>query len=84
MQELPAVFQLTDQIRELLLPRGLLDETLENLKSANAGYEIADKREGGTKIDLAFKAELYDEQKLALTEMLKNDTGILSAGNFVY
>ena len=39
-----------------------------------------DKRESGTKIDLAFKAELYDEQKLALTEMLKNDTGILSAG----
>lgn len=64
----------------LLLPRGLLDETLETLKSANAGYEIADKRESGTKIDLAFKAELYDEQKLALTEMLKNDTGILSAG----
>lgn len=64
----------------LLLPRGLLDETLETLKSANAGYEIADKRESGTKIELAFKAELYDEQKLALTEMLKNDTGILSAG----
>ena len=64
----------------LLLPRGLLDETLETLNSANAGYEIADKRENGTKIDLAFKAELYDEQKLALTEMLKNDTGILSAG----
>lgn len=64
----------------LLLPRGLLDETLETLKSANAGYEIADKRENGTKIELAFKAELYDEQKLALTEMLKNDTGILSAG----
>lgn len=64
----------------LLLPRGLLDETLETLKSANAGYEIADKRESGTKIDLAFKAELYDEQKVALTEMLKNDTGILSAG----
>lgn len=62
------------------MPRGLLDETLETLKSANAGYEIADKRESGTKIDLAFKAELYDEQKLALTEMLKNDTGILSAG----
>ena len=64
----------------LLLPRGLLDETLETLKSANAGYEILDKRENGTKIELAFKAELYDEQKLALTEMLKNDTGILSAG----
>ena len=64
----------------LLLPRGLLDETLETLKSANAGYEIADKRESGTKIDLDFKTELYDEQKLALTEMLKNDTGILSAG----
>lgn len=64
----------------LLLPRGLLDETLETLNSANAGYEIADKREKGTKIELAFKAELYDEQKLALTEMLKNDTGILSAG----
>lgn len=64
----------------LLLPRGLLDETLETLKSANAGYEILDKRESGTKIELAFKAELYDEQKLALTEMLKNDTGILSAG----
>ena len=64
----------------LLLPRGLLDETFETLKSANAGYEIADKRERGTEIDLAFKAELYDEQKLALTEMLKNDTGILSAG----
>lgn len=64
----------------LLFPRGLLNETLEILESANAGYEITDKRESGTKVGLVFKAELYDEQKLALTEMLKNDTGILSVG----
>ena len=29
---------------------------------------------------MTFKAELYDEQKEALNEMLKNDIGILSAG----
>ena len=81
LYNIPRFIDCSKENREcLLLPRGLLDETLETLKSANAGYEIEDKKESGTKIDLAFKAEFYDEQKLALTGMLKNDTGILSAG----
>ena len=64
----------------LLLPRGNLSKVIEKIEEAKVEYEITDERETGQEIDLHFNAELYDEQKDALKELLKEDVGILSAG----
>ena len=64
----------------LLLPRGNLSKVIEKIKEAKSEYNITDERETGQEINLHFNAELYDEQKDALKELLKEDVGILSAG----
>ena len=64
----------------LLLPRGNLFKVIEKIEEAKCEYEITDERETGQEIDLHFNEELYDEQKAALKELLKEDVGILSAG----
>ena len=64
----------------LLLPRGNLQTVVDTIKEAGALYEISDARETGAAIEIENKVFLYDEQKIALAEMLKSDTGILSAG----
>ena len=64
----------------LLLPRGNLTKVLEILKSANAEYELKDERETGVKINISFNGDLYEEQKGALTSLLKSENGILCAG----
>ena len=64
----------------LLLPRGNLQTVIDKLAEAEAQYEIFDARESGDTIEIENTVSLYDEQKIALTEMLKSDTGILCAG----
>lgn len=64
----------------LLLPRGNLQTIVDIIKEAGALYEISDARETGAAIKIENKVSLYDEQKIALAEMLKSDTGILCAG----
>lgn len=64
----------------LLLPRGNLQTIVDIIKEAGALYEISDARETGAAIEIENKVSLYDEQKIALAEMLKSDTGILCAG----
>lgn len=64
----------------LLLPRGNLNQILQMLDEQKIEYQIEDKRENGTKIDVDFTSELFDEQKIALESMLKSDLGILCAG----
>lgn len=63
----------------LLLPRGNLQTIVDIIKEAGALYEISDARETGAAIEIENKVSLYDEQKIALAEMLKSDTGILCA-----
>ncbi len=58
------------------LPRGLLDNVKELYPNAN----FIDKTTDGKIIDVRFQGELYDNQKKALSELIKNDMGILSAG----
>ncbi|MCR4955022.1 MAG: DEAD/DEAH box helicase family protein [Treponema sp.] len=64
----------------LLLPRGNLQTVLDKIIAVGADYHLTDNRETGDLIDIKDNISLYEEQKTALCELLKSDTGILSAG----
>ncbi|MFC4770147.1 TOTE conflict system archaeo-eukaryotic primase domain-containing protein [Effusibacillus consociatus] len=68
-----------DFARYLALPRGCYDEVVQLLQSQDVIMDVVDERNPGTPIDVAFQGELKDEQKQAVHELLKHDTGILSA-----
>ncbi len=61
------------------LPRGCADEAIELLTSLNIKTEIIDKRNPGTALKVKFLGELTPEQKRALKELEKYDTGVLAA-----
>jgi superfamily II DNA or RNA helicase len=61
------------------IPRGCLDEVAGLLHSLGIKTEIVDKRFFGSLADLEFHGTLRPEQELAAKEMLKHDTGVLSA-----
>lgn len=61
------------------IPRGLYDDLTENFLEANIKYNVEDERQKGRTIDVTFKGELRQEQKLALDEIIKYDNGILHA-----
>lgn len=68
-----------DRENYICLPRGLLDILAKELDYADISYHLEDKREEGRKIKVQFQGELYPEQKLAASDLLKYDQGILSA-----
>lgn len=68
-----------DFARYLALPRGCYDEVVQLLQSQEVEMEVVDERNPGTPIDVAFQGELREDQKQAVHELLKYDTGILSA-----
>lgn len=61
------------------LPRGCYDDLIAILNNASITYQIIDKRPVFDRIDYKSHAELYDNQKEAVTSLLKNSTGILVA-----
>ena len=61
------------------IPRGCFDEVVDLLHSLGIETEIVDKRFFGSLADLEFHGTLRPEQELAAKEMLKHDTGVLSA-----
>jgi superfamily II DNA or RNA helicase len=61
------------------LPRGCLEEVEELLHSLDIKTQLIDKRFAGIPIDCQFTGMLRPEQELATAEMLKHDTGVLSA-----
>jgi superfamily II DNA or RNA helicase len=61
------------------IPRGLTDTLKEKFDKAKISYNLDDKRCEGKSIEVSFKGELRDSQQKAVTEMLRHDTGILSA-----
>lgn len=63
----------------LALPRGCLEDLTELLNTSGAAYEIDDQRFAGRRIKAKFRGKLRPEQVTAATELLKNDTGVLSA-----
>lgn len=61
------------------IPRGLYEQLMEKAENAGIACEICDEREKGRSINIAFKGELREEQKLALREIVKYNHGILNA-----
>jgi len=64
----------------LALPRGCLDDALSLLKENNIEVQIDDKRESGTRLSgITPLFTLRKNQRTAIKEMSKHDTGILHA-----
>jgi superfamily II DNA or RNA helicase len=61
------------------LPRGCLDETVEQLKSYGIKSEIIDERFEGVPIDVVFGRDLRPLQKEAGLKLLASEFGVLSA-----
>ncbi|WP_455500662.1 TOTE conflict system archaeo-eukaryotic primase domain-containing protein [Gemmiger sp.] len=61
------------------LPRGCAEKLTAQLDSAGIPYTISDERQGGRKINAAFKGTLYPQQAEAAAKMLAQDTGVLCA-----
>ncbi|MGA7879459.1 MAG: hypothetical protein WCD63_01185, partial [Terrimicrobiaceae bacterium] len=66
--------------RHLGLPRGCQSEVMDLLDSHGIQVELADGRFPGTPLDIRFYGELRPDQERAATELLRHDTGVLSAG----
>jgi len=61
------------------LPRGCLDSVLDLLENNNIRVEIQDERRTGRKISAKFTGKLRKDQKAAVREMMKHETGVLCA-----
>ncbi|MGN0339571.1 MAG: TOTE conflict system archaeo-eukaryotic primase domain-containing protein [Lachnospira sp.] len=61
------------------IPRGLYGVLIDNIEQAKIPYEIEDERQKGRTINVAFKGELREEQKIAMNAILQFDNGILHA-----
>lgn len=76
----PRIIDTTEETSQYLsIPRGCEDDLLELLNSANAQYEIDDKRNPGNPIKVDFNGELRPEQDTAAKALLQHENGILSA-----
>ncbi len=61
------------------LPRGCLDSLMNLLEQNRIQARIQDERVSGCRITAKFTGTLRKDQKSAVREMLKHDTGVLSA-----
>jgi len=61
------------------LPRGCLEELQQLLIEYNIGCELQDERTEGASVKIKFTGLLRLDQKRALKEMLKHNTGVLCA-----
>jgi hypothetical protein len=68
-----------DHQHHIGLPRGCLDELEQLLTALNIRPVVRDERVGGEPLDVTFHGDLRPEQTIAAEEMLKHDTGVLSA-----
>jgi superfamily II DNA or RNA helicase len=75
----PRVISCADETREyLLLPRGCEPDLLHELEQRGVDIHMIDKTFEGKRINVEFKGHLRDEQTVALSHLLRHDTGILS------
>jgi superfamily II DNA or RNA helicase len=63
----------------LMLPRGVLDQSLSLLETAGATVVVQDAREAGTRVPWKFQGELREGQEKAVRKMLAEDNGVLCA-----
>ena len=63
----------------IAIPRGKLETLTEALREAEIPCMLTDKRQAGKTIHVSFQGKLYPEQQMACDQLLRYDTGILSA-----
>ena len=63
----------------LVLPRGVLDQSLSLLETAGATVVVQDAREAGTRVPWKIQGELREGQEKAVRKMLTEDNGVLCA-----
>ena len=62
------------------LPRGCQNEVVHLLESHGIEVKLSDGRFSGTPVDVCFHGQLRLDQEKAAAELLRHDTGVLSAG----
>lgn len=76
----PRIISCSDETPEYLcLPRGCENDIMSMVSEAGSVVVLSDRTNSGRSINVTFKGELREEQKLALDELLKHDHGVLSA-----
>ena len=65
--------------RFLILPRGCIDKIKGVCEKSNVKLIIKDKRQCGTLVDYKFNGKLNPKQEKVMRELIKSETGILSA-----
>ncbi|EXM39925.1 restriction endonuclease subunit R [Ruminococcus albus SY3] len=68
-----------DENGYICIPRGLLDKLQEQCENAGISIELDDKRCSEKHLNIEFNGELRDNQKDAITSLMKYDNGIISA-----
>ena len=63
----------------IALPRGCMDEVLNQVAGNDTQVDLSDERYVGTELDANFLGELTDEQEAAAQALLKHDVGVLAA-----
>ncbi len=66
--------------RYLELPRGCREAALRTLAAAGFAAEERDERYGGVPLEVSFRGELRAEQRVAVRDLERHDTGVLAAG----
>ena len=65
--------------QHIALPRGCIEDIQMLLSDLKIGIDIRDERVVGPPLDVTFQGELRPGQQKAVNEMLRHETGILSA-----
>lgn len=74
-----AVYLGRDMDGYIHIPRGLLEELLQQCQKAHIEYDITDQRQKGKPLRISFLGTLKMQQDLSAEQMLANDFGILNA-----
>ncbi len=64
---------------EIILPRGLYEELIDELMKLGVKYDEVDERIDGENLDVSFVGNLYEEQQKAFEELSSHRVGVLSA-----
>lgn len=76
----PRIISLSEETKKYLcLPRGCEKELNKLFKKGNTEIDLIDKRNEGMKINVKFNGQLRPTQAEAVDELIKYETGVLSA-----
>src|SRR5690606_21461344 len=78
--EKPRIIACAEEFDEhLALPRGCLEEMTALFRQLGIRYRRKDKRVQGLSLDVTFQGTLREDQRKAAEELIRHDTGVLSA-----